>query len=58
MHEEKPRKTGDPGSGEHPSGGGGLGYTARPSDEEPEEGGATRDEDREQTDTSDGRERT
>ncbi len=43
---------------ERPSGGGGVGYTGRPSKERPEQGGATRDEDRERPDTLDGREPT
>ncbi|HET6691357.1 MAG TPA: hypothetical protein VFG74_10885 [Miltoncostaeaceae bacterium] len=58
MDEEKPRKQRDESAQERPSGGGGVGYTGRPSQERPEEGGATRDEDRERPDTPDGRERT
>ena len=58
MHEEKPRNEGGEAATERPSGGGGVGYTGRPSKERPEEGGATRDEDRERGDSQEGRERT
>ncbi|MGE0029087.1 MAG: hypothetical protein AB7O78_12790 [Thermoleophilia bacterium] len=58
MDEEKPRKKRDEATSERPSGTGGIGYTGRPSEEEPEDGGATRDEGREHPDTPDGRERT
>ena len=59
VHEDPPRKdAGGEGAEEPPSGGGGVGYTGRPSKAQPEEGGATRDEDRERPDTPDGRERT
>lgn len=46
-----------PGGGEA-SGSGGVSYTGRPSGEEPEEGGATRDESAEREDHPEGRERT
>jgi hypothetical protein len=57
VHEDPPRKDApDEGVEDPPSGGGGVGYTGRPSKEEPEEGGATRDEDRERPDSPEGRE--
>jgi hypothetical protein len=56
--EEKPRKKRDEDAAERPSGGGGVGYTGRPSKERPEDGGATRDEDRERADSPEGREQT
>lgn len=46
---------GDEAAAEAPSGGG-MSYTARPSRERPEEGGATRDEDAERADSPEGRE--
>ncbi|HMN99516.1 MAG TPA: hypothetical protein PKD59_08890 [Miltoncostaeaceae bacterium] len=58
MDEEKPRNERDEEAPGPAPGGGGVGYTGRPSREEPEDGGATRDEDRERPDTPDGRERT
>jgi hypothetical protein len=58
VDEEKPRNDRDEAAGERPSGGGGVGYTGRPSKEQPEEDGATRDEERERPGTPDGRERT
>ena len=58
MDEEKSRNERDEAAAERPSGGGGVGYTGRPSKERPEDGGATRDEDGERTDTPEGRERT
>ena len=57
VDEEKPRNERDDAAAERPSGGG-VSYTGRPSKERPEDGGATRDEDRERTDTPEGRERT
>jgi hypothetical protein len=58
VDEEKSRNERDEAAAERPSGGGGVGYTGRPSKERPEDGGATRDEDGERTDTPEGRERT
>jgi hypothetical protein len=58
VDEDPPRRNGDEPPPEQPSGGGGVGYTGRPSKERPEDGGATRDEDRERTDSPDGREQT
>ena len=47
-----------PGAEPAPTDGNGGDYTDRPSQEEPEEGGATRDEDEERPDHPEGRERT
>jgi hypothetical protein len=62
VDEDPPRKKADEPASEPasdpPSGGGGVGYTGRPSKERPEDGGATRDEDRERTDSPEGREQT
>jgi hypothetical protein len=58
VDEQKSRNERDQAAAERPSGAGGVGYTGRPSKERPEDGGATRDEDREGTDTPEGRERT
>ena len=58
VNEDPPRRDGDEPPPERPSGGGGVGYTGRPSKERPEDGGATRDEDSERTDSPDGREQT
>jgi hypothetical protein len=56
--DEHPERGDDPGeaAGERPSGAGGTSYTGRPSKERPEDGGATRDEDRERPDSPEGRE--
>jgi hypothetical protein len=58
VREDPPRKKTDEPASEPASGDGGVGYTGRPSKERPEDGGATRDEDREQTDSPEGREQT
>ena len=55
--DDDPKRSGRPGEGpdEDEPGGGGMSYTARPSRERPEDGGATRDEDQESPDSPEGR---